>query len=99
MSASGYRWLECEVAPGLFDTERNVRFVVDRDESGDEIDILVDSGLVQERGEVKRGHRVPGRFRVCVVKQEGLHAVVFLPVQSVKYGSYVSVLTDRLALN
>jgi hypothetical protein len=99
MTANGYSWLECEVAPGMFDTERNVRFVVDRDERGDEIDILVDSGLVRARGEVRRGLRVPGSFRVCVVKQEGLHAVVLLPVQSVKYGSYVSVLADRLAPN
>ncbi|MEX2208850.1 MAG: hypothetical protein WEF50_21755 [Myxococcota bacterium] len=99
MDANGYGWLECEVAPGLFDTERNVRFVVDRDESNDEIDILVDSGLVRERGQVKRGERVPGRFRVCVVKQDGPHAVVLLPVQNVKYGSYVSVLANRLAPN
>ena len=99
MNIAYYRWLECEVAPGLFDSERRVRFIVDRDQRGDAIDLFVDSGLVRECGEVKRGRSVPGRFRVCVVKQEGATAVVLLPVQSEKYGSYVAVLSDQLASN
>jgi len=97
MRTDFYRWLECEVEPGMWETERSVHFLVDRDQGGDDVGLLVDQGLVRARGEVAPGRRVPGRVRVCLVKQEGPRAVVLLPVQSLKYGSYVAVPADRLA--
>lgn len=94
-----YHWLECEVEPGLFDTERRVRFVVRCDGQRDAVDLFVDAGLVRENGEVKRGEPAPGRLRVAPVRQEGAAVVVLLPVQSEKYGSYVAVPADKLSSN
>lgn len=96
MHTDYYRWLECEVEPGMWDTERTVHFLVDHEHARDDVDLLVDEELVRAQGEVERGRRVPGRFRVCLVKQEGARAVVLLPVQSAKYGSYVAVPADQL---
>jgi hypothetical protein len=96
MSADYYRWLECEVGPGMWDTERTVRFRVDLDPGSDEVSLFVDETLIRTRDERAQSGRVRGRFRVCLVKEEGPKAVVMLPVQSLKYGTYVAVPVDQL---
>jgi hypothetical protein len=99
MRTDYYRWLECEVEPGMWETERTVHFRVDLDGHRGDADLWVDQGLVRTRDDVMQGRRVSGRFRVCLVKQEGRLAVVLLPVQSARYGSCVAVPADRLAVN
>lgn len=88
-------WLQCEVLPGLFTTERLC--VVREATHGRALRIVVDSNLVQADGQPSRGKPVPGRVRVHRSGGGPGEAVVLLPAQSAECGSFISVPEAELA--
>jgi len=90
-------WLECDVASGLFDTERSVTIRVESERGGTSIMLTVDQELVRSERDVRRGERSRGRVRVLPVRRDADgSATVLLPVQSVEFGSYVAVQAESL---
>ncbi len=82
------RWLQCTVAPGIFDTEFMVGIEVPG--KGEITAIFVDKGLVRVEGTPARGRPVPGFVRVHA-REDGSEAVCMLPVQSVEHGYWIRV--------
>ena len=92
MDQIAWSWLECDVASGLFETERSVTIEVSRELGSTSIVLVVDQQLVQSEREVRRGEHARGRVRVLPVRRDNDgSATVLLPVQSVEFGSYVAV--------
>jgi len=90
-------WLECDVASGLFDTERSVTIRVESERGGTSIMLTVDQELVRSERDVRRGEQSRGRVRVLPVRRDpDGSATVLLPVQSVEFGSYVAVQAESL---
>ena len=97
MDQVAWGWLECDVASGLFETERSVTIRVSQELGSASIVLTVDRQLVKSEHEVRRGEHTRGRVRVLPVRRDNDGSLtVLLPVQSVEYGSYVAVPAESL---
>jgi hypothetical protein len=88
-------WLQCEVLPGLFETERVC--LLREITYGKTLEIIVDKGLVQS-DELPRSDRpVPGRLRVHRSGVGPGRADVLLSVATPEFGSVIAVADGQLA--
>lgn len=90
-----FKWIDCEVLPGMFSTER---FVLVKDADGNDFGYMfADDQLVRVNEPLQDNTPVPGQLRVHALSQENGMVSVMLPDTTFEHGRYMQMPVNQLS--
>lgn len=89
-----FKWINCEVLPGMFDAEY---YVLVKDADGNDFGgMFADDQLVRVHEPLQDKNPVPGQVRVRAFKHEGDMVSVALPESTMEHGRYMRIPVAQL---